>query len=278
VSPTLTSTGAYRGWALAVVAVGLAGCSGGSPGSRDAGSPRDATIVDSTIVPSDATVDAHGSLDGGPVNDAGPSACGGACDPRVHDACGAAMACRLGPGGPSCVPTATTADAGPPAIEGGACTSGADCESGLACYATGTGTGTCGRPCCGTRMDCASSERCRGDGMLVDGTVTAWGECLPPLYCDLMHPMATCAAREGCYIVDEVGTTECLSAGSAVAGAACAGASDCVPGNVCAGLTIRTCVPICFLGSTEPHMGCATTEHCEAQAYSPAGTGICVPT
>ncbi len=179
------------------------------------------------------------------------------------------MSCRFVAGAPACIANAPDAGMG---AAGSHCAYDVDCAAGLTCFAN-AGSGICGRACCRTRDDCASTQRCRGDGLLVDGTVTSWARCLPPAACDLAHP--DCATREGCYIVDGVGTTECLLAGSVGAGAACMGASDCMPGYVCAGLTTRTCVAICLLGSTAPHQGCAATEHCSAQAYSPAGTGIC---
>lgn len=252
----------------------MLGCSGAAP-PLDAASPRDGTVSDSTIssdAPGDAPIAAP---DSAAVDGSSPS-CGGACDPRaLTSSCSSDTLCRFVSGIPTCVVRASP-DGGQ-GTDGAACAYDADCGAGLACFGA-AGLGTCGRPCCGTRMDCTADERCRGDGALVDGTTTSWGRCLPPVSCDLAHPEHACATREGCYIVDGSGNTECLTAGSVPAGGTCSGASDCLPGHVCTGLASRTCVAICFLSSVAPHQGCADLEHCQAQAYSPAGTGICTAT
>ncbi len=258
--------------ALATTAL-LAACSGGGSADDDTGPARDAMVVDSTLW-NDASIDAGQRLDAGPTLDAGPALCGGGCDPRSVGACGSDMACRLVSGIPACV-AAAPPDGGMGA-DGSRCAHDADCGSGLSCFGMAGGLGTCGRLCCdGRPMDCAPSERCRGDGALVDGTTTSWGRCLPPIACDLAHPEHACAANEGCYIVDGMGTTECLHSGGALPGAPCERPWDCVPGYACTGLTARTCIAICMLASTAPHQGCGDTEHCEAQAYSPPGSGIC---
>lgn len=258
--------------ALAVVVVGLGACSSNAPPDADTGMPRDATVVDSTLT-NDAASDASApASDTGTALDGAAPSCGGGCDPVAHMACGPDMSCRFVSGIPVC-----TAPPGPDAgsgTDGSACAYDTDCAPGLACFGVG-GLGTCGRVCCETRADCATTERCRGDGLLAGGTTTSWGRCLPPVSCDLAHPEHACAPREGCYIVDGAGTTECLLAGNVAPGAPCTEVADCAPGNVCTGLTARTCVAICFLTSTAPHQGCGDTEHCAAQAYSPAGTGIC---
>lgn len=262
-------TSAHAVRALAIASALLVGCSSTGPSGVDASAPRDGTVVDSTISNADAASDAGAAADAA-LGDAGGPSCGGSCDPRATSACGAAMVCRFASGGPACTASAT-ADAGLAGV-GSPCASESDCAAGSTCFADGV-SGVCGRACCATRSDCEATERCRGDGLLIDGSATAWGECLPPLGCDLAHPH--CGAREGCYIVDGGGTTECLIAGSVASGGSCDGVADCAPGFVCTGLTTQTCVAICWLASTEPHQGCAATEHCVAQAYSPAGTGIC---
>jgi hypothetical protein len=257
--------------AATLLALFAAGCPTQAPMDADAASPRDATVVDSTLT-SDAASDV-GTANDATTRDGGVVSCGGSCDPLAAiTGCGVDLSCRLVSGIPVCAPH-PHADGGL-GTDGASCAYDADCADGLACFGAG-GLGVCGRLCCGTRNDCEPSQRCRGDGALVDGTMTSWGRCLPPVSCDLAHPDHACSTREGCYIVDQSGATECLTAGHVPAGAACTGASDCVPGYVCAGLTARTCIAVCLLSSTAPHQGCADTEHCEAQAYSPTGTGIC---
>jgi hypothetical protein len=258
-----------RGAACSGAVVVLVACSTTAPLDADMGAPRDATVVDSTLA-ADAIADA--ASDGG-ASDAG-RVCGGSCDPLVTHACGAGMRCTFTHGTTLCAP-ATDAGLG---RAGDPCQAEDACGPGLACFATMTGSpGQCVPVCCPWASSCSASQRCRGDGTLIDAQATAWGRCLPPLACDLAHPDRTCAAREGCYIVDQMGDTECLIAGNVPGGGACGAPSDCTPGYTCAGLTARTCVQICFLASTAPHQGCGATSHCEAQSYSPAGTGICVP-
>jgi hypothetical protein len=256
--------------ALLIAAYAAIGCSSGTPSQPDGGAARDATIADSTIG-ADAIVDAP--IDAGDALDA-THACGGACDPTASLACSDGMRCTFAHGVTACV---SATDAGV-AHAGDPCSTEDACGGGLACFATATtGTGSCAAVCCPMASACDPSMRCRGDGTLVDGQATAWGRCLPPIACDLAHPDHACATREGCYIVDSMGHTECLVAGTVPPAGACAGPADCVPGYVCAGLTSRSCAQICFLASTAPHQGCADLMHCQAQAYSPSGTGICVP-
>ena len=253
-------------WAV----VALAACSSTAPLDADVGAPRDATVVDSTLA-ADAVADA--ASDGGPASDAG-AACGAACDPEATHGCGTATRCTFAHGNAVCEPTLDAGLAHP----GDSCTSEDACGPGLACFATTTGgPGTCAPVCCPSSSACDPASRCRGDGTLVDGQTTPWARCLAPIACDLAHPAQACASREGCYIVDQMAHTECLIAGSAGAGAPCVQPADCAPGYACTGLTARSCVQICFLSSTAPHQGCADTSHCAAQAYSPSGTGICVP-
>src|SRR5690606_29398114 len=151
------------------------------------------------------------------------------------------------------------------------CESVADCAPGLACFATADGGGTCGRICCPSEPDaCVDGAVCGGSGVLVDGTATSWGRCSPPQPCDVLDPVASCGDREGCYIVDRAGTTECRVAGSADIGEVCSAQNDCRPGAFC-GLGGR-CVRICRLGAGD----CPAGEgRCVAQVHSPPGTGFC---
>lgn len=258
-------------WVLASLLPG--GCSSTGTVGSDAGAPRDGTTTDTTLT-SDASSDAARD-DAGAAADGGVAlTCGGSCDPRFPS-CGTGGRCTLVGGSPACVPPSdATEDAGTGAGPGAPCAHPWDCALGLACFGTAP-MGVCGVLCCDGASDCAPTDRCRGTGALVDGTYTGWGQCLPALACDLIHPERACSDREGCYVVDGTGTTECLRAGSAPTGSPCEGPSDCAPGNVCTGLTARSCVATCSLTSTLPHQGCADTEHCAAQAYSPPGTGIC---
>ena len=91
--------------------------------------------------------------------------------------------------------------------------------------------------------------------------------------CDVLNPGALCETPgEGCYIVDDVGNTQCQSAGEALAGEVCTEQSDCAAGYFC-GMVTQRCVQICSLGSDE--RSCPDGEQCIAQPHSPALSGFC---
>jgi hypothetical protein len=106
----------------------------------------------------------------------------------------------------------------------------------------------------------------------VNGTRVSWGECGPPRPCDLFAPEDACAPREGCYLVDLEGRTECRVAGVAGPGEACDAQEDCRGGFFCAGLGERACLRVCRIDADD----CPAGEgRCIAQAHSPEGTGFC---
>jgi len=239
------------------------------PELRDAPAAFDSALTEGGIIRDDtsATFDAA-AIDGG--RDAGPATCESVCDPRSSgDGCIDEMRCVLSAEEPAC------SVAFGPAEAGEACTALDACAPGLACFrAARTTGGVCGLVCCpgdGTR--CPGSARCGGDGMLVDGTTTAWGRCVPPRPCSVLSPELTCEAREGCYVIDGVGGTECRLAGTGEAGDSCTVPEDCAGGLFCGGLSERTCLRICSLTMTR---ACTSDERCVAQTYSPDGTGICI--
>ena len=234
----------------------------------DAGRDRDGTIVDSTLVRDDASGDAIVAADGTGLDARTPPACGGSCDPRDPLAC-ATGECVLQAGTPMCTPSAGAG------LAGSTCAYPEDCAAGLACFADGAaGLGICAPLCCPRDATCAPTQRCGGSGELVRGGTTSWGRCVPVRGCDLAHPELACAAREGCYIVDSDGHTECLVAGVALEGEPCARSDDCAAGGVCAGIAGMSCARVCLLDTPRD---CGVDRRCEAQAYSPPGTGICTP-
>lgn len=251
------------------------GCSSSGPGAQDAGAPRDTQPSDSTIGGDSGHDAGSAPSDTGTAPDAGP-ACGGACDPTMARTCHTAQRCVIGASGePECM--AAFPDAGT-SLAGDTCAAQADCSAGLGCFLDpSTMQGRCARLCCPGASTCDPAQRCAGDDVLVDGSRTSWARCLPPRACDLAHPSYVCAPREGCYIVDGDGHTECLIAGTGADGEVCSAPADCAAGLACVGLITRTCATICLLGTADPHGGCGDTRHCVAQAYSPAGTGICAP-
>lgn len=252
---------------LLLSALLLVGCDVASPPGLDGGPARDAALadggglLDAGIAPRDAGRDAGAS-------DAGPSGLcwSAACDPRVPDCTGG-----------SCVlwGEASTCESTPGSYAANArCETVMDCTPGLACFLGSDGYGVCGRVCCpGDGAACVDGAVCGGSGLLVDGTPTSWGRCLPPRSCSLLRPEETCDEREGCYIVDTERTTECRVAGPGGPGDSCAAQTDCQAGFFCGGLPgAQRCVRICRLEANE----CPTAEgRCVAQRHSPEGTGFC---
>ncbi|HJL17477.1 MAG TPA: hypothetical protein RMH99_17540 [Sandaracinaceae bacterium LLY-WYZ-13_1] len=252
-----------------LLALLVAGCDTGMMDPPDAARLRDAAVVDG-----------GGLLDAGPMvfDDAGPAADAGAadagpplcvigvCDPRSADGC-TEGSCVLWGADATCEPEA---GAGGP---GSTCEAVGDCAAGLACFRR-PGGGVCGRICCpDDGSACIDGAICGGSGVLVDGSETSWGRCLPRRTCDLLEPAEACEAREGCYIVDAGGTTECRVAGSGGSGEACEMQEDCRAGFFCGGIgAAKRCVRICRIGAED----CPTEEgRCVAQAHTPEGIGLC---
>lgn len=230
----------------------------------DAARERDAALLDASGVLDSGIPARDGSAaDAGPPSWQCPTA---VCDPRSPDGCGDG-ACVLWGEASSCELEAGSYSAG------ARCASVMDCAPGLACFATREGYGVCGRICCPSDpAACTDDAVCGGSGMLIDGSAVPWGRCLPPRTCSLLRPDASCEPREGCYLLDLDGTTECRVAGTGGAGDACRVQEDCQAGFFCGGITSRQCVRICRLGGDD----CPTEEgRCVAQAHSPEGTGFC---
>lgn len=250
---------------LLVALVALAGCTSTTDVGDGGVVPDVPTIEGGTIRP-DATAEDAAGPDGSRA-DAGPS-CPGACDPRVARSCSGTASCTLGIGLPMCVPALGAG------ARGDACSSPDECGAGLGCFRDrATGLGSCERACCPLDgAGCEPTERCGGAGELVGGERTAWGQCGPVRSCDVLAPVA-CTEREGCFIVDPSGATECRLAGLAAAGEACERPEDCAAGLFCGGLGPRTCLVVCELAAAR---ACPDLSRCVAQSYSPAGTGVCV--
>jgi hypothetical protein len=188
------------------------------------------------------------------------------CDPRSGDGCLEAGSCSL-------VSEVSSCEMTPGALGPGAtCENVTDCAPGLACFQSELG-GICGRICCPGDDTCLEGNVCRGSGILVDETQTRWGQCLPPQSCDVLQPELDCSTREGCYIIDSGGNTECRVAGTGAFGDACTAQEDCQSGFFCGGVGGAThCARICRLGG-EP---CPIDEgRCVWQLHSPEGSGIC---
>lgn len=253
---------------LALAALGIGACDVREE-LRDTPAPFDTTLTEGGIIRDDtAALSDAPAIDA--ARDAGVARCESECDPRLAAAgCIDEMRCVLASEEPACTDTFGVAEAGE------ACDGLDACAPGLACFrAARTSGGVCGLICCpGDDAACEGAARCGGDGLLIDGTATAWGRCVPPRPCSVLSPELTCEAREGCYIVDGAGATECRLAGTAEAGEPCTAPEDCAGGLFCGGLSERTCLRVCSLTMTR---ACTSDERCVAQTYSPEGTGICV--
>ncbi|HJL47456.1 MAG TPA: hypothetical protein RMG45_16505, partial [Polyangiaceae bacterium LLY-WYZ-15_(1-7)] len=169
---------------------------------------------------------------------------------------------------PMCVPMGGRIGEGEP------CERTDQCMVGLACFRKREG-GVCGRICCpasGAACDPEEEERCGGPGVLIDGSETEFGECLPPRACDVLADDA-CEPGESCYIVSSRGDTDCREAGEADVGEDCEAPNDCAAGLTCSGFFEQACVRICAL---EVEGSCPADEGtCVAYAQSPEGTGLC---
>lgn len=240
----------------------LAGCEVGRA-HDDASIGRDAALADGGGLLDGGGNDAGAMLDAG--IDASAACEAVSCDPTSPDGCAVGESCVLHGALSSCEASAGSFGPGSP------CVYVADCAPGLACFET-RGGGICGRICCPGDDTCVEGASCGGSGILVDGTETSWGRCLPPRDCDVLRPEDDCEPREGCYIVDSAGNTECRVAGTGEAGAACSVQQDCSAGFFCGGIGATHCVRICRLDGAP----CPDDEgRCVAQAHSPAGTGLC---
>jgi len=239
-----------------------------APSPQDAGVERDTALAEGMVVRTDATVVDDAAQDVG--GDAAVSACGLGCDPSGPpgplSGCPIGQRCVLEAEAPTCRSAAGLAAGSP-------CDAVDACGLGLACFRASRSTGgVCAPVCCPRGPDACVAGRCGGDGVLVDGTVTAFGRCLPPRRCDVLAPELTCEAREGCYVVDALGTTECRLAGVRGLNDSCVLPEDCAPGLFCGGLGARTCLRICAIDTPR----CEAGQRCVAQSYSPAGSGVCV--
>lgn len=263
------SSAAVLGLALVLVA-----CGDDTGGEADAGAPRDAALVEGGVVPRDAAAspDAGAADGGGASTDAGAAACLNGCDPREPSSCGDdAGVCALHDREAECVAMLGEL------TEGEVCAAEDACAGGLACWGRGTsGEGVCGRICCPSERGVCGDERevdCGTGAMLVTGVPTSWGRCGPVRTCDVLAPSA-CGPGEGCYIETEPLRAVCRWAGTRDVGEPCAEARDCLPGFFCGGVPMRACVRVCRVddpASCPPEEG-----RCVAQAYSPAGSGVCV--
>lgn len=254
---------------LVALSLGAAGCDSGVPEIPDGARMRDAAVADGGgLLDAGATLDAAAPFDA-PFDAGGSALCMVAtCDPRLPATGCAVGQCSLHAADASCETEAGSLSAG------AECTAASDCAPGLACFLA-EGRGVCGRVCCPADGEACVDEgaTCGGSGVLIDGTETSWGRCLARRTCDVLEPERTCEAREGCYIVDRDGATECRVAGSGGPGDSCEVQEDCASGFFCGGFGPgKRCVRICRIGAGD----CPTEEgRCVMQSQTPVGVGLC---
>ena len=96
-----------------------------------------------------------------------------------------------------------------------------------------------------------------------------------PANCNLLTQ--DCQAGEGCYVVDNDGHTDCMTAGTITEGVSCGQTADavCAPGLDCLGTSAATltCYKIC---ATNGSVACAQGQTCQHPSFYPATSGICV--
>ena len=236
----------------------------------DAGVDVDASdstvVIDGQFVPDvpswDATSDTASLTD---AADTGPGLCPGTCRPDDIRSCdGRVGSCALWASEPACTLMSGELEEGSP------CEYVDQCGPGLACFMRATG-GVCGRVCCiGDPSACEGDTECTGVGMLLDGTLTGYGECRAPRTCEFFG--TSCEAGEGCYIIDTE-RNECRRAGEGMLNAACTENVDCAPGFSCVGAFDRMCVRNCRIGESD---SCPPDEgDCRAYPDGPSGIGLC---
>lgn len=92
-----------------------------------------------------------------------------------------------------------------------------------------------------------------------------------PLFqsCTLLSPLNNCADGEECYVIDQRGTTVCLSEGTALENDPCVNPNDCASNLVCIGSSNSRCVRLCRLEGTE------CPGNCRSISFLPGSFGIC---
>ncbi len=236
------------------------------PTPSDAASRADAAILETGLAYADApppVSDASTNLDAS-ARDTLSARCPGACDPTAAGGCADGEQCVVDGEAARC-------GVGGDAERYAPCSRTDACGPGLACFLSAVG-GVCDRVCCPSGGGCDGEETCGGDGLLIDGARTAWGQCAPPRACRLLEARA-CPDREACYLMDAAGESRCLRVGDGVAGSPCTRPNDCAANLVCVGAVERVCTPLCALGEPD---ACASGASCVRQAYTPDGVGICV--
>lgn len=251
-------------WLALLLVVACGDDDGGADAAVDAAPRQDgAVILDASF--NDAASDAGPASDAGAIDAGEDLACGGPCDP-AGGRCGDGL-CVLTGSAPACSLGAGLGALGDP------CEVTTECTAGLACFRRREG-GVCGRVCCAAspRETCGEDEHCGGTGVLVDGTITRYRECLAPRTCDVLRDdNPACFSGEACFIVGER-ETDCRVPGEVRVGGACAHPEDCQAGLSCVGLFEGTCVRVCSLRDES----CPASEGmCVAYAQSPPGTGLC---
>ncbi len=250
---------------FAVCLVVLGAC--GDDGARmsfDAGVRRDASFQWDASFASDAGSGIPEDAGIPAVPDAGPMMCPGECDPVAVQGCADGV-CILAGDAPYCVPQAGRLE------EGSACEEPGQCAPGLACFRRPSG-GVCAPVCCFGDESCGDGRTCRGPGVLIDGSESAFGQCRAPIACDPLEA-ESCEPGMACRIVSPEGDTDCVRLGEAAVGEACVAQSDCQGGLFCGGLFERVCVRICSLAEDG---GCPDGEGiCQGYAHTPEGVGLC---
>ena len=261
-----------------VTSSGEAGATLGSVGIPTASSvcgdtsrcaPDQATASGCTAETPDATDGSVEAADAGAVPGTGSDGGGSAC--RVRNVSATGTSGTSGSGSSSSLTSiCTSAGTG---IDGAACSSGGDCAAGFDCVGT---PGVCRAYCCGGTCTAGASfcdvQPTAGQSSSSGTTVADIPVCVPIATCKLLMPNA-CATGSTCGVVDDNGTTSCLTVGAAVEGDSC-DSVHCADDMVCLGQSgSRRCERLCTIDGSD----CATGQTCtgNAQVFTDTTIGVC---
>jgi hypothetical protein len=182
------------------------------------------------------------------------------CDPITDQGCQAGQNCSMvSQTALGCVP-AGTALIDQPCGQG----AGADCADGVCLSADGVNY-TCAQFCSAQNNTCPAGRPCN---IGMQGSDYTFCGALP-VACDLLAQ--DCPNNQGCYMIDQAGTTDCAPSQGKTAGQPCSYLNDCAPGHIC-GNNPGTCYQICNLGGGAP--ACATGQ-CQNAQLPVANAGVC---
>ncbi len=243
-----------------------AGYSPKSDAAADAGAEQTSDAARRAVSP--LCIQKPGACELDDATSCGAKGTTGALDAGSVDG-GSALGCRLDVDVATCMSTGTKED-------GELCLSSDECDVGLECIGK---PGVCRRYCCAGQCDekefCSIESRA-GSEDVSSLYASRAPVCVPVRACKLLTPKEACSANETCSVVDDNGTTSCVSIGPRLPGQSCE-LENCVNGSICLGtLGSRTCLKLCDTSDDE----CGKGEKCRGSAplFQEVGAGVCQKT